>query len=37
LPTLIEWDNDVPDWMTLCREAQKAKLLLEQTVRTKAA
>jgi uncharacterized protein (UPF0276 family) len=37
LPTLIEWDNDGPDWATLCREAQKAKLLLEQAVRTKAA
>jgi uncharacterized protein (UPF0276 family) len=24
LPTLIEWDNDVPDWATLFAEAQKA-------------
>jgi uncharacterized protein (UPF0276 family) len=24
LPTLIEWDNDVPDWPTLFAEAQRA-------------
>ncbi len=27
-PTLIEWDNDVPDWPTLAREAQRAASLL---------
>jgi uncharacterized protein (UPF0276 family) len=24
VPTLIEWDNDVPDWRTLKTEAKKA-------------
>jgi uncharacterized protein (UPF0276 family) len=24
LPTLIEWDNDVPDWETLNAEAERA-------------
>lgn len=27
-PTLIEWDNDVPDWPTLAREAQSAASML---------
>ena len=27
-PTLIEWDNDVPDWPTLEAEAQRAHLIL---------
>lgn len=30
IATLIEWDNDVPDWPTLLREAQLADALLEQ-------
>lgn len=29
-PTLIEWDNDVPDWHTLQKEALKAGLILDQ-------
>ncbi len=29
-PTLIEWDNDVPDWQTLESEAQRAQLILEK-------
>lgn len=34
LPTLIEWDNDLPDWKTLCREAALADLVCgEGTVR----
>ncbi len=28
-PTLIEWDNDVPDWSTLASEAQRAAAVLE--------
>jgi uncharacterized protein len=27
-PTLIEWDNDVPDWQTLAQEAGRAATLL---------
>jgi uncharacterized protein (UPF0276 family) len=27
LPTLIEWDTDLPDWMTLCGEAALADLV----------
>jgi uncharacterized protein (UPF0276 family) len=30
-PTLIEWDNDVPDWPTLAAEADRAALVLEPT------
>lgn len=29
LPTLIEWDNDVPDWPVLRREAQLADMILD--------
>lgn len=29
LPTLIEWDNDVPDWPVLAAEAGRAARLLE--------
>lgn len=28
LPTLIEWDNDVPDWPILRREAERADAIL---------
>jgi uncharacterized protein (UPF0276 family) len=28
LPSLIEWDNDVPTWAVLAEEAEKAELLL---------
>jgi uncharacterized protein (UPF0276 family) len=28
-PTLIEWDNDVPEWPTLLREAQVAQAILD--------
>lgn len=35
--TLIEWDNDVPDWQTLCIEAQSAQALLQQAARNRAA
>ena len=29
-PTLIEWDNDVPDWPTLAAEADRAALILDR-------
>ena len=29
-PTLIEWDNDLPDWPVLTAEATRAALLLDQ-------
>jgi uncharacterized protein (UPF0276 family) len=25
VPTLIEWDNDLPEWSLLVAEAQKAR------------
>ncbi len=31
VPTLIEWDNDVPDWATLFAEAQAAEAILSAT------
>ncbi len=30
LPTLIEWDNEVPDWPVLKREAQRADAILDR-------
>jgi len=30
-PTLIEWDNDVPDWPVLAAEARRAATVLEAT------
>jgi uncharacterized protein (UPF0276 family) len=37
LPTLIEWDNDVPDWPTLRAEAEAAQSILDQTILTRTA
>jgi uncharacterized protein (UPF0276 family) len=37
LPTLIEWDNDVPDWPVLAREAHAAKAILDRVSRREAA
>jgi uncharacterized protein (UPF0276 family) len=37
LPTLIEWDNDVPDWPTLCAEAIAAQDILAVATRASAA
>ncbi len=37
LPTLIEWDNDVPGWPTLATEAQAAKAVLDDAARSLAA
>ena len=33
-PTLIEWDNDVPEWTTLLDEARRAERALAQTTKT---
>jgi uncharacterized protein len=32
VPTLVEWDNDVPDWQILLGEAQRAESLMAQTL-----
>jgi uncharacterized protein (UPF0276 family) len=37
LPTLIEWDNDVPDWPTLLAEAVAAQNILSDVSRASAA
>ena len=37
LPTLIEWDNDVPDWSTLRAEAVAAQDILSDASRVSAA
>ncbi|MCY3880444.1 MAG: DUF692 domain-containing protein [Rhodobacteraceae bacterium] len=36
LPTLIEWDNDVPDWPVLAAEAGRAAAILNQSRRQAA-
>lgn len=33
LPTLVEWDNDLPDWPTLLAEAQHAQAALDRVAR----
>jgi len=30
IPTLVEWDNDVPDWATLFAESQRAEAIMTQ-------
>jgi uncharacterized protein len=37
IPTLIEWDNNVPDWRTLCGEAIAAHDILAGASRASAA
>lgn len=37
LPTLIEWDNDVPDWHVLANEARAAGKILQRAAHSKAA
>ncbi|WP_020180558.1 DUF692 domain-containing protein [Methylopila sp. M107] len=37
LPSLIEWDNDVPDWATLRTEARRADAALAAAARRRAA
>ncbi|MBS4049225.1 MAG: DUF692 domain-containing protein [Alphaproteobacteria bacterium] len=37
LPTLVEWDNDVPDWNVLLTEAQAAQQLLDRAARNMKA
>ena len=35
--SLIEWDNDVPEWSVLCREAEAAQAILSRAARSRAA
>lgn len=37
LPTLVEWDNDVPDWPVLLAEAQRAQMMIADRARHAAA
>jgi uncharacterized protein (UPF0276 family) len=37
IPTLIEWDNDIPDWPTLRAEAATAQNVLSSASRSSAA
>jgi hypothetical protein len=37
VPTLIEWDNDIPDWTTLRTEAVAAQAILSGAARASAA
>ena len=37
LPTLIEWDNDVPAWPVLANEARAAAAILKRAAHSKAA
>jgi hypothetical protein len=37
VPTLIEWDNDVPDWPVLASEAALAQAILDRAARASAA
>ncbi|GLK77848.1 UPF0276 protein [Methylopila jiangsuensis] len=37
LPTLIEWDNDVPEWPTLAAEAHRAQQALDRASRSRRA
>ncbi|MBV9290233.1 MAG: DUF692 domain-containing protein [Hyphomicrobiales bacterium] len=37
VPTLIEWDNDLPPWATLLAEARRASLVLSQAVEAAGA
>lgn len=37
LPTLIEWDNNVPEWPRLLREAQTAQAVLDGAARAAVA
>jgi uncharacterized protein (UPF0276 family) len=37
LPTLIEWDNDVPDWPVLLAQAKAAQAILDRAAQPAAA
>ena len=37
LPTLIEWDNDVPDWPTLAAEARRADDIIAARLSNRAS
>ena len=34
VPSLVEWDNDVPEWTTLLAEAQRADRVLANSIRS---
>ena len=34
VPTLVEWDNDVPDWPVLKSEADAAQAILDRHAET---
>jgi uncharacterized protein (UPF0276 family) len=36
-PSLIEWDNDVPDWATLAAEARRAQSMIDRAAVARAA
>jgi uncharacterized protein (UPF0276 family) len=36
-PSLIEWDNDVPDWATLAAEARRAQSMIDRVAVARAA
>ena len=36
-PTLVEWDNDIPDWPVLAREAALAEAAMARALRRRAA
>ena len=37
IPTLVEWDNDVPDWPTLFAEARRVESVLTRARRDEDA
>ena len=37
LPTLVEWDNDIPDWSVLAREAELAETVMARAVSRRQA
>jgi hypothetical protein len=37
VPTLVEWDNDVPDWPTLHSEARRVEAVLRRARRAEEA
>jgi uncharacterized protein (UPF0276 family) len=37
MPTLIEWDNDVPQWPVLAAEARIAGAILDRARQARAA
>ena len=35
IPTLVEWDNDVPDWPTLFAEAKRVEAAMDKTIKAR--